>query len=341
MLILAIESSCDDTAVAVIKNGHTVLSSCVATQTEHDSYGGVVPELAARMHDQQLIPVLQQALDEASVTMEEIDAIAVTEGPGLQTSLLVGTMGASMLSALYDIPVIGIHHIWGHLLSPLLEGSDEALDPEKIFPALVLTASGGHTELHVLESFTKTKELGRTLDDAAGEAFDKTARMLGLGYPGGPYISQWAEKGDPKAYKLPVITMARVNLDFSFSGLKAAVYRLVNEVGDMTDQVKADIAASFQWTVARTFEKKVSRAFVQNPEMRSLFFVGGVSANTEIREKLTQLCDKCGKLFFVPKKRSYSTDNAAMIGLAAYYQIKENPELMHRGFIHPDPRLKI
>ena len=338
MKILAFETSCDDTAVAVVENGTKVLSSICVSQVDHNEYGGVVPEIAARLHSENWRGALEKCLKEASLSIEDIDYFAVTNGPGLQTSLLTGTTAASFLSLLYSKPLIPVHHIYGHICSNFLERNIQDFQ----FPALVLVSSGGHTEMHLWEDVTKLKKLGATLDDAAGEAFDKTAKMLELGYPGGPIVSTEAEKGDSKAYDFPRIMLNRESLDFSFSGLKASVYReLENEkLSTNNQQLTTNICASFQQAVVDTFHKKISRALDKYPQIKHVHFVGGVSANKVIRESLNNLCESRGIPFFKPTKGIYSTDNAAMIGSAAYFLVRENPRLAKVQFLDAEPRLQ-
>lgn len=343
MKILAFETSCDDTGVAVVEDGVTVLANVRQSQTEHSKWGGVVPELASRLHSENIIPVLEKCLSDAKLKIEDIDAIAVTQGPGLSPALLNGTTVASMMSLIYQKPVIPVHHIFGHISSVFLGRDLEAVK----FPALVLTVSGGHTEMHLWSDFADLKLLGSTIDDAAGEAFDKTAKMLGLGYPGGPIVSKESEKGDENAFKLPLIYLNKESLDFSFSGLKAAIYREVEKQKKEEDGIDkifiADLCASFESTVARTFVKKVARAIDMFPEIQDVVFVGGVSANTKIRKELNEKI--CQPLFHkdlvVPKTLEYCTDNAAMIGAAAFFVQRKNPELVKVQFVDADARLTI
>jgi len=248
-----------------------------------------------------------------------------------------------MMSLIYQKPVIPVHHIFGHISSVFLGRDLEAVK----FPALVLTVSGGHTEMHLWSDFADLKLLGSTIDDAAGEAFDKTAKMLGLGYPGGPIVSKESEKGDENAFKLPLIYLNKESLDFSFSGLKAAIYREVEKQKKEEDGIDkifiADLCASFESTVARTFVKKVARAIDMFPEIQDVVFVGGVSANTKIRKELNEKI--CQPLFHkdlvVPKTLEYCTDNAAMIGAAAFFVQRKNPELVKVQFVDADARLTI
>lgn len=335
MKILAFETSCDDTAIAIVENGTTVLSSVCVSQVDHEPYGGVVPEIAARQHSENWRVALEKCLNEANLKIEDIDYFAVTNGPGLQTSLLTGTTAASFLSLLFRKPLVPVHHIYGHICSNFLERDI----PDFQFPALVLVSSGGHTEMHLWEDFTRLRKLGATLDDAAGEAFDKVAKMLRLGYPGGPLVSRAAEKGDPEAYKFPRITLGRESLDFSFSGLKAAVYRLLENEKIISRQLTFNICASFQQAVVDTFEKKILRVLNKYTQIKMVHFVGGVSANLAIRVSLDRLCQSRGLKFFTPVKGQYSTDNAAMIASAAYFLVRENSIVAQVQFLDAEPRL--
>ncbi len=350
MKILAFETSCDDTAVAIIENGVRVLSSVRVSQLEHNAWGGVVPEIAARLHAEAWRPVLEQALSEAELEMREIDYLAVTYGPGLQTSLLSGTTAASFLSLLYDIPLIPVHHVYGHLCSVFLERDINEIG----FPALVLTASGGHTEFYFWENATTWYKLGGSLDDAVGEAFDKVAKMLGLGYPGGPLISKRAETGDRKKYNFPVPNLGKQSLDLSFSGVKSAVRRLVEAEypawleGDFSNQAPEaavfinDVCASFEETCGRIFIKKFKTIFEAHPELKAFYFVGGVSANTYLNKAFTKFMHQYGVEIKTPKKIEYSTDNAAMIGAAAYWQLqKEGGEAPTVQYVEALPRLSL
>lgn len=338
MKILAFETSCDDTAVAVVEDGVKVLSSVRVSQVEHEAWGGVVPELAARLHADNWRGAFEQALKEANLEMSDIDYLAVTQGPGLQTSLLTGTTAASFLSQAYDIPLIPVHHIYGHMCSVFL---DRELEADSFFSALVLTVSGGHTQMHEWTDFTDLEMLGTTLDDACGEAFDKVAKMLGLGYPGGPIVSKEALKGDRMKYDLPKIYLAKHSLDFSFSGLKAAVYRLLETTEDITDpQFIADVCASFEYACGKIFARKVERALDRCPGIKTVVFVGGVSANTYITKTLTDLLSIRGIEFLTPAKLAYSTDNAAMIGAAAYRLIQKDPSCARVQFLDAQSRMK-
>lgn len=342
MKILAFETSCDDTAVAIVENGNKVLSNVRITQTEHEKWGGVVPEIAARLHAENWETTLKQCLNQANCTLDEVDYLAVTKGPGLQTSLLTGTTAASFLSLLHRKPLIPVHHVYGHICANFL-GRD--LDEIK-FPIMVLTVSGGHTQMHLWESPTKIKCLGTTLDDAAGEAFDKVAKMLHLGYPGGPIVSKHAEIGDRLKIDFPKIYLTKESLDFSFSGLKASVYRLLEKNPDWEsqenkDEFIADICASFEYTVGKIFAKKVVRTIERYPEIKQIHFTGGVSANTYLRKILTELCAQNNCEFLFPKNLEYSTDNAAMIGAAAYQLITSNSKIGKIQHVDAQSRLDL
>ena len=336
MKILAFETSCDDTAVAVVEDGTKVLASTRISQVEHNEYGGVVPEIAARLHAERWPKILEKCLADAGLEISEIDFFAVTKGPGLQTSLLSGTTAASFLSLFFGKKLIPVHHIFGHMCSVLLERKKEEIQ----FPILALVASGGHTELFHWNDFCEVKKLGGTIDDAAGEAFDKVAKMLGLGYPGGPEVSKWAKKGNRQKFKFPRIFLGKDSLDFSFSGLKAAVFRQVELCKNPKDKTfVADVCASFEQAVMEIFLKKVGRVLDRFPEIKNVCFAGGVSANTFLRENLENFLEKRGLKLLLPKKLEYCTDNAAMIAGAAYWMMQKNPEIAQVQFVDADPRL--
>jgi N6-L-threonylcarbamoyladenine synthase len=337
MKILGIESSCDETSAAVVENGRKVLSNVIASQIKlHAKTGGVVPEVAAREHVEKIIPVIEKALKDAKTKMEKIDAIAVAYGPGLISSLLIGTSAANMMSMLLDKPLIGVKHILGHVYAPFLESKGT---PQ--FPILSLSVSGGHNELFYMRDHFDFDVLGETVDDAAGEAFDKVARMLGLAYPGGPAIEALAKKGNPLAISFPKAKFENPeSLDFSFSGLKTSVqYFLEKRVKSrkkVTPKEKADIAASFQKAVIDALVGNVLKALARFPDVREVHLTGGVSANMALRTTLEKdlLSIKTGKsglfgakkiVFRTPMKMSYCTDNGAMIAGAAYFQHEKNP----------------
>ncbi|MDX1934637.1 MAG: tRNA (adenosine(37)-N6)-threonylcarbamoyltransferase complex transferase subunit TsaD [Capsulimonadales bacterium] len=311
MKVLGIETSCDETAAAVTEDGRIVLSNVVASQmAEHARYGGVVPEVASRRHVELINRVLRQALDDAGTTFAELDAIAVTSRPGLLGALLVGVTAAKTLAQALSIPLIGIHHIEAHLYANFLTHADAD------FPAVALVVSGGHTDLFHLRGHGDYVLLGRTRDDAAGEAFDKCARLLGLDYPGGPAIQKAAEGGDPKAVPFP-----RAHLDgafeFSFSGLKTAVRRFVDT--PTTDRI-ADVAASLQEAIVDVLVSKTLAAAKAQAVPR-IFLAGGVAANRRLRERMREACDRAGLALFYPPV-SLCTDNGAMISAAGYYHWK-------------------
>jgi len=309
MLILAIETSCDETACAVLENGSKVLSNVVASQNEfHKKFGGIVPEVASRKHIEAINPVIAEALEKAGKKFKDLDAVAVTYGPGLVGSLLVGLCAAKALAWSLKKPLIGVNHLEGHIYSNFL-----AVKPR--FPFICLIVSGGHTLLVLMKDHGKYETLGRTRDDAVGEAYDKVARFLNLGYPGGPIIDQLAKKGDPHAvtFKKPMIEES-FGYDFSFSGIKTAVTRLSG--------VKIeDLAASFQQTIVDTLIEKLIRA-AYDKEIGRVALAGGVSANSALRQQLKERGEKEGLEVMIPPLE-YSTDNAAMIAIAAYYRFKK------------------
>lgn len=325
MLILGIETSCDETAVAIVKDGKSVLVNLIASSIqEHQKYGGIVPEIAARDQIKQIIPLIQQAFDETKLTWEDLDKIAVTENPGLISSLLVGINTAQTLAWLKQKPLIKINHIKGHIYANWLEQEEP---PQ--FPIMVLTVSGGHNELMLLRDYNDFELIGETLDDAAGEAFDKVAKMLELGYPGGPIISKLAEKGNPDAYKFPRSLNQNNNFDFSFSGLKTAVLYTLRDIplekgaqGVLNEKIKADICASFQAAVCDSLSKKLIKA-AEKYKVKEIHLAGGVSANQHLRETVQESIKSSKFLSNIklryPKKIEYCTDNAAMIAAAGYY----------------------
>lgn len=307
--ILAIETSCDETSMAIVKNGCEVVSLVVNTQMDtHALYGGVVPEVASRMHTEAITLVLDETLRKANMKMEEIDAIAVTSEPGLTGSLIVGIECAKMLSFLYKKPMIAVNHLIGHIYANNLENKME-------YPLLALVVSGGHTELLVMEGDYKFKKLGSTLDDAIGEAYDKVARVLGLKYPGGPNVEKLAKEG-VHSYNLPRPVMDET-YNFSYSGLKSAVINLVHNSKVKREEInKADLARSFQDVAVDLLVRKVEKA-INETGIKRLVVAGGVSANNYLKEEMEKLCSKYGVNMFIPRLL-YCTDNAAMIGAAAY-----------------------
>ncbi|MCL7488284.1 MAG: tRNA (adenosine(37)-N6)-threonylcarbamoyltransferase complex transferase subunit TsaD [Desulfobulbaceae bacterium] len=314
MLVLAIESSCDDTAAAVLRDDRSVLSNVISSQFDvHSPFGGIVPELASRRHIESIWPVVSQALDRAGVTLDQIDLIAATRGPGLIGSLLVGFTFAKGLAMVRNIPCVGVDHMSGHLLS-VFAGAEH---PD--FPYAALVVSGGNTSIYTVTDRSTFQCLGRTRDDAAGEAFDKVAKLLGLGYPGGPIISRLAEKGDPQAIAFPRAWLDRDSADFSFSGLKTSVVNHVNQCRRKNEPLNIeDICASFQEAVVDVLAEKTVRAALAHG-LKTIVIGGGVAANRRLREVMQQRCEKEQLQLFKPEP-VFCTDNAAMIGLAGYYQ---------------------
>ncbi|MFM8267425.1 MAG: tRNA (adenosine(37)-N6)-threonylcarbamoyltransferase complex transferase subunit TsaD [Ilumatobacteraceae bacterium] len=309
-LVLGIETSCDETAAALVMGGHDVVSSVVSTQVDlHAQFGGVVPEIASRAHLDLLNPMIARAIVEAGVSDERIDAVACTVGPGLVGALLVGVSAAKALALAWDVPFIGVNHMEAHLYAALLE------DPTLEFPLVVLLVSGGHTMLVEMQGHGRYRLLGRTIDDAAGEAFDKVARFLGLGYPGGPAIDRESAHGDASSIAFPR-AMLHDGLDFSFSGLKTAVMNYVRRHPDVS---AADVAASFQAAVVDVLVTKARRA-AETVGARGLVLGGGVAANSLLRERFSAVCNEAGLRCFVPS-RAMCTDNAAMIAAAGWHRL--------------------
>lgn len=323
--ILAIESSCDDTSASVLKNDQ-VLSNIVANQEVHKKYGGVVPELASRAHQQNIVPVVQQALEQANVTKEQLHAIAFTRGPGLMGSLLVGTSFATTLAMSLNIPLIDVNHMQAHILAHFIDNSNKDSTYKKpSFPFISLTISGGHTQLVQVNGYFDFKILGETTDDAAGEAFDKSAKILGLPYPGGPLIDKYAQMGNPNAFSFPIPKTKNV-LDFSFSGFKTAVLRFVQkntkENPNFIKENLEDICASIQNGIVTILLKKIEKA-VQSTEIKQIAIAGGVSANSEIRKQLLRKAKQHSWEVYIPPF-AYTTDNAAMIGIVGYLKYTHN-----------------
>lgn len=308
LITLGIESSCDETGIALYKMGMGLLAHALHTQIAmHSEYGGVVPELASRDHVQRVIPLIRQVLLEGGVSLSQVDAIAYTQGPGLGGALLVGASVANALAFALDLPTIGIHHLEGHLLSPLLS------DPAPEFPFVALLVSGGHTQLMRVDGVGEYQLLGETLDDAAGEAFDKSAKLLGLGYPGGPALAQLAAQGRPNIYKLPRPMLHSGDFDFSFSGLKTAVLTLVKQSNNDL-QTRADIAYAAQEAIIDVLALKARAALAQTG-LDQLVVAGGVGANQLLRDRLTHDIEKRGGRVFYPDLE-FCTDNGAMIAFA-------------------------
>lgn len=310
MLVLGIESSCDETAAAVVRDDGLVVSDVVASQIAvHSPYGGVVPELASRAHLTNVVPVIEQAL--APVGLDAIDAIAVTRGPGLVGALLIGMQAAKAMAFSRDLPLVGVDHLVAHLFAVYLRRGDETPKVPEL-PFVALLVSGGHTAIYEVRAFDSVHLIGQTRDDAAGEAYDKVAKLLGLGYPGGPIVDRLAQKGDPRAVALPIPMASKRTLDFSFSGLKTAVARIVREGGvPAEEQALADLCASFQRSVVRVLADK-SVAACERLGIPRLVLGGGVAANRGLRERAAEVCADKGVELFVPPLAS-CTDNAAMI----------------------------
>ena len=314
MKILAIESSCDETAAAVVEDGRTVLSSVIASQVaEHRLYGGVVPEIASRRHAEAIVPVVTQALEQAQLTLADLDALAVTYAPGLIGALLVGVNFAKGLALSTGLPLVPVHHLRSHIASNYI--SNQELKP----PFLCLVVSGGHSHIVMVEDYTKMKIIGRTRDDAAGEAFDKAARTMGMPYPGGIELDKVAEDGDPHAFQLPRPVVHDAPYDFSFSGLKTAVINLLHNAAQKGEELnKADVCASFRFAVVNCLRTNFIRA-AEELGVNKLVIAGGVSANSLLRRTLSEECRKRGWEFYMPGK-SLCGDNAAMVGAQGYYE---------------------
>lgn len=314
LLTLAIESSCDETAAAVIMEGREVLSNIISSQIEiHKQYGGVVPEIASRHHLNNVNTVVDQALEEAGVTLEDVDMIGVTYGPGLVGALLIGLATAKAYALAADKPLIGVHHIHGHICANYIEHKE--LEP----PFMALVISGGHTNIVEVEDYNKCRVLGGTRDDAAGEAYDKVARVLGLGYPGGPLIDKIAREGNPHAVEFKRVFLEKGSLDFSFSGIKTGVLNYINSEKQAGREINVpDVAASFQAAVLDVIVAKTVGAAVDMGKDK-IVLAGGVASNSMLREMLRKECDKKGLQLYYPAP-ILCTDNAAMIGCAAYYR---------------------
>ena len=312
--ILAIESSCDETAAAVVKNGREVLSNVISSQIAlHTLYGGVVPEIASRKHIEKINQVIKEALKEAHMTLEEMTAIAVTYGPGLVGALLVGVAEAKAIAYAAKKPLVGVHHIEGHVSANFIE------HPELEPPFICLIVSGGHTPLVVVKDYGEFEILGRTRDDAAGEAFDKVARAVGLGYPGGPKVDKAAKEGNPKAIHFPRAKVEGAPYDFSFSGLKSAVLNYINHANMMGETINVpDLTASFQYAVVDVLVSHTVEA-AKELGFRKVAIAGGVASNSALRAGMKKACKKAGLEFYYPSP-VFCTDNAAMIGTAGYYE---------------------
>ncbi|HIZ22627.1 MAG TPA: tRNA (adenosine(37)-N6)-threonylcarbamoyltransferase complex transferase subunit TsaD [Candidatus Blautia faecigallinarum] len=332
-LILAIESSCDETAAAVVKNGRTVLSNVISSQIElHKLYGGVVPEIASRKHIEKINQVIEEALKEAKVTLDDLDAVGVTYGPGLVGALLVGVAEAKAIAYGKNLPLVGVHHIEGHVSANYIEHPD--LEP----PFLCLIVSGGHTHLVIVKDYGEFEILGRTRDDAAGEAFDKVARAIGLGYPGGPKIDKLSKEGNPEAISFPRAKIENCPYDFSFSGVKSAVLNYLNSAQMKGEEInRADIAASFQKAVVDVLVEHTILA-AKDHNMNKIAIAGGVASNGTLRKAMKEACDKNGFAFYHPSP-IFCTDNGAMIGAAAYYEYKKGTR--HGWDLNAMPNLRL
>lgn len=333
VMILAIESSCDETAASVVKNGREVLSNVISSQIElHKLYGGVVPEIASRKHIEKINQVIEEALSEAKVTLDDIDAIGVTYGPGLVGALLVGVAEAKAIAYAKNLPLVGVHHIEGHISANFIENKE--LEP----PFVCLVVSGGHTHLVCVKDYGKYEIIGRTRDDAAGEAFDKVARAIGLGYPGGPKIDKLSKEGNPDAIVFPKAHINDAPYDFSFSGVKSAVLNYINGCkmkGE--DYNREDIAASFQKAVTDVLVENAMRA-VKEYSTSKFAIAGGVASNSTLRAAMKKACEERNVEFYYPSP-IFCTDNAAMIGVAAYYEYLNGTR--HGWDLNAVPNLKL
>ena len=333
ILILAIESSCDETAAAVVKNGRQVLSNIISSQIDlHTLYGGVVPEIASRKHIEKINQVIEEALKAAQVTMNDIDAIAVTYGPGLVGALLVGVSAAKALAFATGTPLVGVHHIEGHISANYIE------NPELEPPFMSLVVSGGHSHLVVVKDYGEYEIIGRTRDDAAGEAFDKVARAIGLGYPGGPKIDRVSKEGNPEAISFPRAKVGENVYDFSFSGLKSAVLNYINGAQMKGEEISVpDVAASFQKAVTDVLVEHAIHG-AREYGFTKLAIAGGVASNSSLRAAMQAACDKNRIQFYHPSP-IYCTDNAAMIGVAGYYEYIKGTR--HGWDLNAVPNLKL
>ncbi len=331
--ILAIETSCDETAAAVVENGRHVLSNIISSQIElHRLYGGVVPEIASRNHIERINQVIEQALKEAKVTLDDIDAVGVTYGPGLVGALLVGVAEAKAISYARNLPLVGVHHIEGHVSANYIE------HPELEPPFLCLIVSGGHTNLVIVEDYGVFRILGTTRDDAAGEAFDKVARAIGLRYPGGPEIDKLSREGNPQAISFPRARVEGAPYDFSFSGVKSAVLNYINQQNMQGKDIpKADLAASFQQSVIAVLVEHTIKA-AEEFQIHHVAIAGGVAANRGLRNAMQAACEEKNLRLYYPSP-IYCTDNAAMIGAAAYYEYQKG--VRHGWNLNAVPNLRL
>jgi len=337
IIILGIESSCDDTSAAIISDGY-ILSNIISNQKVHEKYGGVVPELASRAHQKNIIPVVDAAIKESGIKKENISAISFTKGPGLLGSLLVGSSFAKSFALGLDIPLIAVNHMKGHIMSHFIKNKEEE-NKQPNFPFLCLTVSGGHTQIVLVKSVTKMIVIGETLDDAAGEAFDKSAKILGLPYPGGPLIDKYARKGNKDKFTFGRHKVGKY--DFSYSGIKTSILRFIEkEVDKNPNFIKEnmeDLCASIQHTIVEILIQKITKSSSEIG-INNIAIAGGVSANSYLRSRLTELQEKQGKNVFVPKFE-YCTDNAAMIAITGYYQYLEKK--FSDQSVSPNSRMKL
>jgi len=341
MKILAIETSCDDTCAAVLENDR-LLSSVISSQTDlHAKWGGVVPDIAKRAHTEKIEPIIKTALKRANIKIEEIDVIAVTLGPGLAIALGVGVNKAKELAIKFNKKLIGINHVEGHILANLIKNKEGKPDRKIEFMALALTVSGGHTKLILMKDIGDYTVIGETLDDAAGEALDKAAKMMGLGYPGGPIIERLAEKGDKKYLILPRPLSGQKNFDYSFSGLKTSFYYQIKDwPKEKIGENLANLSASFQDAVFDSLLIKLKKAIeFYNP--KTLLASGGVLANLELRKRLRKLAKENNIPLLMPIKKQFNTDNAAMIGIAAYYKALRDEFVENKEDLDRNPRLEL
>ncbi|TCT13771.1 N6-L-threonylcarbamoyladenine synthase [Natranaerovirga pectinivora] len=331
--ILAIETSCDETSAAVVENGTNILSNVISSQIDlHKIYGGVVPEIASRKHIEKINGVIEEALEMANKALDDIDVIAVTYGPGLVGALLVGVASAKAMAYALNKPLIGVHHIEGHISANFIEHKD--LKP----PFICLVVSGGHSHLVIVKDYGEFEIIGKTRDDAAGEAFDKVSRAIGLGYPGGPKIDKLAKEGNKKAIDFPKAYLEEGSYDFSFSGLKSAVLNYINQCKMKDEKINnADLAASFQESVVEVLVNKTIKA-AKDYNMKNIALAGGVAANSALREKMNKACEENEMKLHYPSL-VYCTDNAAMIGVAAYYDYIKG--VRHGYDLNAVPNLKL
>lgn len=332
VIIMAIESSCDETSVAIVKNGKHVLSNIISSQIDlHKKFGGVVPEIASRKHIENIDPVISEALEEADMTIKDVTAVAVTYGPGLVGALLVGLAEAKAIAFAAKKPLIGVHHIEGHISANYIEGDFKP-------PFVCMVVSGGHTHLVHVRDYGKYEIMGKTRDDAAGEAFDKVARSIGLGYPGGPKIDKISKEGNEDAIEFPRSYLENGSYDFSFSGVKSAVLNYINQCKMKEQEINVpDIAASFQKSVVEVIVNKTIKA-TKELKLDKIALAGGVAANSKLREEMKKACEKEGITLHYPSL-VYCTDNAAMIGVAGYYEYING--VRHNMDLNAIPNLKL